>query len=110
MSGQLDLIVEQGSTFSRLITIKDETNNPVNITSSSFGGQMRKRHLSEDILATFTCTVTDGVNGKLTINLTDEQTSAIPSGEWVYDIEWYNGSVTGRLLRGTAYVSPEVTR
>lgn len=110
MSGHLDIVVEQGSTFSRVITIKDETETPVNITGNTFAGQIRKRHLSETPEATFLCSVTDGVNGKLTISLTDEETAAIDSGEWVYDIEWYNGSVTGRLLEGTAYVTPEVTR
>lgn len=110
MSGTVNLTIEQGSTFSRLITIQDETQTPVNITGNTFAGQIRKRHASDIIEATFTCIVTDGANGKLTVSLTDEQTATIPSGELVYDIEWYNGSATGRLIEGFVYVSPEVTR
>lgn len=110
MSGTVNLTIEQGSTFSRLITIQDESQTPVNITGNTFAGQIRKRHASDTVEATFTCTVTDGAAGKLTVALTDEQTAAIPSGDWVYDIEWYNGTVTGRLLEGSVYVSPEVTR
>jgi len=110
MSGHLDIVVEQGSTFSRVITIKDETNNPVNISTSTFRGQIRKRHLSTTPEATFTLTVTDGPNGALLMELSDTQTAAMDSGEWVYDVEWVNGGAVGRLLEGTAYVTPEVTR
>lgn len=110
MSGQLDIVVEQGSTFSRVITIKDSTGTPVNISNSTFRGHIRKRYRSETPEAVFTLTVTDGANGKLVMGLTDTETAAIESGEWVYDVEWVNGNAVGRLLEGTAYVTPEVTK
>lgn len=110
MSGHLDIVVEQGSTFSRVITIKDSTGTPVNISTSTFRGQIRKRYKSETPEAEFTLTVTDAVNGQLSMSLTDAQTAAIDSGEWVYDVEWVNGDAVGKLLYGTAYIQPEVTR
>ena len=110
MSGYLDLTINQGATFKRVITITDANNNPVNISSNTFRGQIRKRYTSTDILATFTCTITDPAGGKLSIDLTDAETSAIPAGEWVYDIEWVNGADVARLLEGQALTTAEVTR
>jgi hypothetical protein len=110
MSGYLDLTINQGTTFKRLITIADVNNAPVNITNNTFRGQIRRRATSEEILAEFTCIVVNPAEGKLTINLTDTQTSAIPAGEWVYDVEWINGLDVARLLEGTALTTAEVTR
>ena len=110
MSGYLDLTINQGATFKRDVTIADADNTPVNISGNTFRGQIRRRASSEDILATFTCTVTDATGGKLSINLTDAQTSAIPAGHWVYDIEWVNGDDVARLLEGGAITTAEVTR
>ena len=110
MSGRLNLTIEQGSTFSRVVTITNSEGNPVNITSSTFSGQIRKRYGSTDVEATFTCIVTDGANGKLSVQLTAEQTAACSTGDLVYDIEWYNSNNTARLLEGTATITPEVTR
>ena len=110
MSGYLDLQINQGATFKRVITIADANDTPLNISSNTFRGQVRKRYTSTDVLATFTCTVTDATNGKLSIELTDAETSAIPAGHWVYDIEWVNGAEVARLLEGQAITTAEVTR
>ena len=110
MSGYLDLQINQGATFKRVITIANTDGTPLNITSNTFRGQIRKRYTSTDVLATFTCTVTDAFGGKLSIDLTDAETSAIPAGHWVYDIEWVNGADVARLLEGQAITTAEVTR
>ena len=110
MSGYLDLQINQGATFKRVITIANTDGTPLNISGNTFRGQIRRRASSEDILATFTCTITDPSGGKLSIDLTDAQTSAIPAGDWVYDIEWVNGADVARLLEGQAITTAEVTR
>ena len=46
MSG-VRLVIEQGATFSRTITIKDASNVVVDITNDTFAGQVRKRHQAE---------------------------------------------------------------
>lgn len=111
MSGKLDLTIEQGATFSRTITIKDASNVVVDITNDTFAGQVRKRHQSGTVEASFTFTITDGANGEVTATISATDTAAMDTGEFVYDIEWTNtGSNVVRLLEGTATVTPEVTR
>ena len=110
MSGKLDLTIEQGATFSRTITIKNASNVVVDITNDTFAGQVRKRHQSGTVEAVFTFTITDGANGEVTAVISATDTSAMDTGDFVYDIEWTSGSTVTRLLEGVATVTPEVTR
>lgn len=110
MSGSLDLIINQGATFKRIITIADSEGAPLNLTGNVFRGQIRKRYTSEAFLVEFTCVLTEPTAGKLIIALTDTETSAIPAGDWVYDVEWVNQGMVSRLIEGQAITTAEVTR
>jgi hypothetical protein len=106
-----DITVEQGTTFSKTLTLKDDSDVVINITNDTFAGQVRKHHSSTGIEATFTFTITDGTNGVVAWSLTPTQTSAMSSGPLVYDVEWtkQDGTVT-RILEGIADTTAEVTR
>ncbi|HND36774.1 MAG TPA: hypothetical protein PKZ49_09180 [Nitrosomonas sp.] len=117
-AGKLNLTIEQGSTFTRLLTIKSG-GTPVNLSGYSFAGQVRRKHSDQKKLAEFTCAVGSPTsNGQVTISLTATQTSAIPfiyddDGNlevFYYDIEMTVGSTVDRILEGTVTLSPEVTR
>lgn len=110
MSGKLDLVIEQGSTFNRQITIKDSANVAVDISTDSFAGQVRKRHQSSTTEATMSFTITDGAAGQVTATISATDTANMDTGDFVYDIEWTSGSTVTRLLEGVATVTPEVTR
>ena len=111
MSGKLEITVEQGATFTRNITIKDNANAAVNITGSTFAGQIRKRHQSATKQADFDFEITNATNGQFIASITATNTGNMEPGDFVYDIEWTqaDASVT-RLLEGTATVTPQVTR
>lgn len=110
MSGKLDITIEQGATFSRTITIRTAANVAVDITNDTFAGQIRKRHQSADVEAAFVFQITDGANGEVTATISAANTSAMDTGDFVYDIEWTSGSTVIRLLEGVATVTPETTR
>lgn len=111
MSGKLDIVIEQGVKFQRTVQIKDKDENPVDITDDTFSGQVRKRHNSTDETLRFNITVADAANGKISVSLSESETTAVEAGEYVYDMTW-EPSVGNkvRLLEGIATVSPGVTR
>lgn len=106
-----DITIQQGATFAKTLTIKDDSDNPIDISTDSFRGQVRKKYTSTEIEATFTMAITDGPNGLVSWSLTPTETAAMGSGRWVYDIEWVkaDGNVV-RILEGVADTTPEVTR
>ena len=94
-----DITIDQGSTFSKSITLKDDNDVVINVTNDTFRGQVRKHHSSTDIQATFSFTITDGTNGVVAWSLSATDSAAMSSGILVYDVEWIkqDGTVT-RIL------------
>jgi len=112
--------IEQGTTWSRTLRLRQGTPAvAMDLTGYTVRSSIRKAAHSTASMADFTCTLTDPADGTFTLSLTAAQTSALPTegGSWdepsryAYDVEIVapDGNVT-RVLNGSIYVSPEVTR
>jgi len=109
-AGTYNFIVEQGATFNRILTVK-ENNSAMNLTGYSVASKMRSTHDSSTVVGTFTCTISNASGGEITMSMTSSTSSAIEEGIYVYDLETTSGSGTvTRLLQGEVTVNPEVTR
>ena len=111
MSGKLDIVIEQGAKFVRTVQIKDKDGAVVDITGSTFSGDVRKRHNSTTETLNINTSIIDAANGKIELSIVSTFTAAVEAGEYVYDIIWtpsYDNDV--RLLEGIAEVTPGVTR
>ena len=109
-AGKYDFTLEQGTTFSREITVQD-SGSAMNLTGYTPRMQMRSTHDSSTIALTFTASVSDASQGKIQLSATDSATAAVEEGIYVYDLEIESSSsgVT-RLMEGKVTVTPEVTR
>ena len=109
-AGTYNFILEQGATFNRILTVK-ENNSAMNLTNYTVASKMRSTHDSGTVVGTFTCTIRDATAGEITMQMTNSTTAAIEEGIYVYDLEITNsaGTVT-RLMEGNITVNPEVTR
>lgn len=110
-AGTYNILVEQGSTFSQKVTVKED-GSPRDLTGYSARAQMRPTRTSSTLTATFTCTISTPSNGEILMELSPAVTSEIADGRYYYDLEIYtNGDgIVTRLLQGEVTVSPEVTR
>ena len=109
-AGTYNFIVEQGATFTRQLTVKENT-SALNLTGYSVASKMRSTHDSSTVVGTFTCTISNASGGIISMTMTPAVTGAIEEGMYVYDLEITSGSGTvSRLLQGEVTVSPEVTR
>lgn len=108
MADKLNLLIDQGSTYSVNLEVKDANNELVNLTGYSGAGQIRKQYTSNSATA-FSISVYS--NGTVTASLTANQTSNLTSGRYVYDIELTNAlSEVTRIVEGIVTVTPQVTR
>ena len=110
-AGTYNFTLEQGSTFSRQITVQ-ENSSALNLTGYTARMQMRSTHDSSSIALTFTTTIANpATQGKVNLIATATQTAAVEEGIYVYDLEFESsaGNVT-RILEGQVTVTPEVTR
>ena len=109
-AGTYNFILEQGATFTRTLTVK-ENNSAMNLTGYSVASKMRSTHDSSTVVGTFTCTISNASGGIITMSMTASATGAIEEAIYVYDLEIASGSGTvTRLLEGEVTVNPEVTR
>jgi len=108
-AGKLNLVVEQGATFSRTVTVSN-SGTPVNLTGKTLRGKLRRRPTDVAAAADFTTAITNAAGGVFTISLAATTTSGLRAEDHYYDIELVDGATVTRLLEGTVYVSFEVTR
>ena len=105
-----NIFIDQGTDFSITVDVTDNAGAVLDMTGYTAEAQMRKTYESSTIGATFTTAIT-AADGKVTLSLTDTETSAISAGRYVYDLNiTSSGGITTRVVEGQAVVTPGVTR
>jgi hypothetical protein len=110
MAGISNLVVDQGTTFSSIITVADQTGTPLNITNYTVKSQFRKSYQSSSA-TNFTASIYDAITGRIRLQLAPSDTSNIQAGRYLYDIELT--APTGekfRALEGLVIITPEITK
>lgn len=103
-----NLVVQQGTTFSNTIVLKDSSNNDLDVTGYSANGMMRKHYDSTNSSATFTTSLS---NGQVVISLDANTTTSIVAGRYVYDVELTDGDgAVTRWAEGNITVTPQATK
>lgn len=114
-----DLTIYQGATFKKVFhwyTSKKQNNGqPVDLTGCAVRMQIRPRHTSDEIIHDLTInnhiTITNAVEGEITINIPAVVTEAFTFQKAAFDIEvvFENGDVF-RIIEGGVSLSLEITR
>lgn len=110
--GKLNLTCPQGSTFSKTLTYKID-NAPVNLFGYNARLQVREFHYSDNPVINLTSgngLTLGGSAGTIAVLISAADTSALISGNYVYDLELVVGGTVTRLVEGNFIVTPEVTR
>lgn len=105
----LNFPVEKYADFSKELTITNENGSPLNLAGYTAAAKMKRSYTSStsyDVRVEFL----DRVAGVIRIYLTNEDTSDIPAGRYVYDVVLTspNGTKT-RVVEGLMEVSPGAT-
>ncbi len=115
-SGVYNFICNQGATFYYPINWADEILSPIDLTD--FDIRMRVKESSTSTTSIIDLNLTNGrivvgdppTDGNFTLNITPEDTAALPEGRYRYDLEAESagGNVT-RLLQGRFRIRAEIT-
>ena len=107
-----NIVIESGTNFTTTFefeTLAEES--AYDLTNHTATAQLRK-HYGSATAVSFASTISSEVGGKVTIELTSNQTSSLKQGRYVYDLIVEN-TLTGKvskLVEGSAIVRPGVTR
>ena len=111
MASILNQIVDQGSTWSKQITVYETDGTTVqNLTGYTVASQLRKNYTST-AYTPINATNNSPTSGIIIMSLTATQTAALKSGRYVYDLQITaaDGTVT-RVIEGVITLRPEVTK
>lgn len=111
MASYAELIVDQGSTFSTILTLTDDTTNlPINVSGYSINANIKKSYYSANNTAIFASTINDAETGNVTISLSSTASGNIKAGRYVYDVKVTSpGNVVTRIVEGIVTVTPRVS-
>jgi hypothetical protein len=109
-----ELQIDQGSTFRYEITITNDLDDaPSDLTGFTIKSEIRKSYKSLAISGTFTTAFrsSNPLLGRIILSMTDEETAAIKSGRYLYDVIITSADgATYRIIEGIADVTPMVTQ
>lgn len=106
-----ELTIDQGATFSSVITLINDDNTTINLANTTFESQIRKSYYSTNSTANVSVVVEGNVaNGQVRLFMDANNTANIKAGRYLYDIKMTAGGVTTRILEGIVTVTPQVTK
>lgn len=106
-----NLSIDQGATFTSIVSVKNPDGFAFNLTGYTVDGQVRKSYFSTTSIP-FDIVISNASAGTISIELSAATTAAMKPGRYVYDIMITNTS-TGEVIRvieGQVEVNPGVTR
>jgi hypothetical protein len=110
MARYLDFSLDQGATLSRKVNYQDSNKANIDLTGFDVRAQMRRSQYSANAVS-ITATVSDALNGEITLSLPANVTASVKPGRWFYDVEANTaGDATViRVVEGIISVMPGVT-
>jgi hypothetical protein len=113
MSGKYNIVANQGATFKLNFTVQTD-GVAWDFTGYTSAMQVRRSTSSATTLLNLSSAagnITMNASGEVSVTVSATTMSGVPSGRWVYDIEFTSpSSEVTRLLEGRFIVSAEVTQ
>jgi hypothetical protein len=116
MADKINLVVEQGADFRRVLEVRDESGTLLDLTGYVFRGQAKTDYSSSKSSFDINFTIRDQVAslGMVDLHISADSTSALnlaKASDYIYDIEMVDGaSEVRRIMEGKIKVYPEVTK
>lgn len=112
MAAYVELFVDQGANFNNVINLTDDvTNLNVNVQGYTVISQMRRSYYSANASANITCSITNAINGEITMTMDANTTANIKAGRYLFDMRVTDrGGVVNRILEGIITVTPRISR
>lgn len=110
MATVANIFIDQGSDYSNIVTVTASNGQPLNLTGFTVASQMRKSFSSSTAYG-FNASILNASLGRVRLQLSAEQSEAIPPGRYLYDVEVTSSNgAKSRVVEGIATVTPQITK
>jgi hypothetical protein len=106
-----NITIEQGATFSKILTVKGLNDTPLDLTTlNEVRAQLRYRAQADEKWD-FAVTILNTQNGTIKWSMLPSVTNTIERSKGVYDMElvWNDGRIE-RILQGDVNIKSNITR
>ena len=112
MASILNQVIDQGSTFSKSITVYQTDGTTIqDLSAYTPTSQLRKNYTSTASTTINATKATPHTSGVIVMSLTAVQTAALKAGRYVYDLQITHSDTTvTRVIEGVITIRPEVTK
>ena len=112
MAAYVELFVDQGANFNNVINLTDDvTNLNVNVQGYTVISQLRRSYYSANASANITCSITNAINGEISMTMDANTTANIKAGRYLFDLRITDhDSIVSRVLEGIITVTPGISR
>jgi hypothetical protein len=111
---EINFTVDQGADFRRIIRLKDEQRQPINIIGRTYYGAVKQNFRSTKNLFEISLTVSDEtLTGEIHLHITADHTRNLRISdptEFFYDIKQFKSSEETIILAGKIIVIPRATK
>ena len=80
MAAERNITIVQGDTYVHEIRLRSNANAVINVSSSTFSGQIRKSGVSDVVIASFSINTSNSSNGNIIFTLSSGVTGNIKKG------------------------------
>lgn len=103
--------VMRGDTEIIIVTITgDDGVTPINVTGRTYTAQIRYEKNSATIAASFTCVVSNGPLGQVTLTLSPLDSALLTDGAAFWDLQENNAGIITTVVAGKCTILADVTR
>lgn len=107
---KVDLAVYRGDTGQFRITVTDTVGAPVDLSGSTWDGDIRVKATDPTALTSFTITPVAGDTSSIDVILSSAESEMLTAGTLVYDIEMRKVGSVVTLIYGNITVTQDVSR
>jgi len=112
MAAVANLRIDQGTTFTSDVTVKDNAGDVFDLTGYTATAKMALGYASTRTRTTITTAISTPTTGVITLSLSADETSALDApARYVYDVEITrtSDSTITRVIEGIITVHPQVS-
>lgn len=108
MAIKTNIVMDQGATFSALLTIRNSQGQTFDLSGSTITASFKKSYAANTKVQ-LTTSVINAISGEVLLSASDEETVDFEPGRYVYDVMIDNGGRKYRAIEGQLTITPGVT-
>lgn len=102
----LDIYIDQGDNFSKIVTLRDSDGELIDLTGFSFTANLRQYYNSTKDFSLGVEAYGNPAEGQLRLTMTPDSTSALTAPRYVYSVRATATPTIIRVLDGQALITP----